>query len=111
MNEGNGQFSVHYLPSAAQETPIYALHAADFDHDGDVDLLVGGNFFYAKPEIGRYDAGRGLVMLNDGKGNFKALSPAESGVNVSGEIREIVDLGKGRLLLGRNDMEPVLLER
>jgi hypothetical protein len=111
MNEGNGQFSVHYLPSAAQETPIYALQAADFDHDGDVDLLVGGNFFYAKPEIGRYDAGRGLVMLNDGKGNFKALSPAESGVNVSGEIREIVDLGKGRLLLGRNDMEPVLLER
>lgn len=111
LNNGTGGFTVKYLPLAAQETPLYALYAEDFDKDGDVDLLAGGNFYYAKPEMGRYDAGRGLVMLNDGQGNFTAMSAAESGVNVTGEIREILPLGKGRYLLGRNNELPVLLER
>lgn len=111
LNNGQGGFTVKFLPLAAQETPLYALHAEDFDKDGDLDLLAGGNFYYAKPEMGRYDAGRGLVLLNDGSGNFTALTPAESGVNVPGEIREILPLGKGRYLLGRNNDVPVLLER
>lgn len=111
LNDGSGGFTVSYLPLAAQETPLYALHAEDFDDDGDLDLLAGGNFYYAKPEVGRYDAGRGLVLLNDGKGNFRALSAPESGVNVPGEIRAIIALGNGRYLLGRNNDTPVLLER
>ncbi len=111
LNDGNGGFTVKYLPLAAQETPLYALHAEDLDDDGDLDLLAGGNFYYAKPEVGRYDAGRGLVLINDGNANFKALSAAESGVNVPGEIREIVALGNGRYLLGRNNDTPVLLEK
>ena len=111
LNQGDGRFAVRYLPSAAQETLLYALHAADVDGDGDQDLLAGGNFYYAKPEVGRYDAGRGLVMLNDGTGNFTALSPAKSGVNVPGEIRDIVALGRGQFLLGRNNDTPVLLKR
>jgi len=111
LNNGEGKgFSVKFLPLAAQETPLYALHAADFDQVGDLDLLAGGNFYYAKPEVGRYDAGRGLVLLNDGDANFTALSPAASGVNVRGEIRDIIALGKGQYLLGRNNDVPVLLE-
>lgn len=110
LNEGDARFTVRYLPSAAQETPLYALHAADFDRDGDLDLLAGGNFYYAKPEMGRYDAGRGLVLLNDGQANFTALSPEAAGLNVDGEIRDILFLGRGRYLLGRNNKEPVLLE-
>lgn len=110
FNKGGGQFSVSYLPMRAQEFPVYAIVSDDFDGDGDQDILLGGNFYYAKPEIGRFDAGRGLVLLNDGKGKLTALSSAESGVNVPGEIRQIVKIGTGSYILGRNNDSPVILE-
>ncbi len=109
LNQGDGTFHISYLPAAAQETPVYALLARDIDGDGDQDLLAGGNFYYVKPEIGRYDAGRGLLLENDGKGNFRALSAAESGINIDGEIRSIIGLGRNRYLFGRNNEAPVLL--
>jgi len=109
INEGDGAFRISYLPAAAQETPIYALLADDVDGDGDQDLLAGGNFYYVKPEIGRYDAGRGLLLENDGQGNFRVLSPAESGINVEGEIRNIISLGRRSYLFGRNNEAPILL--
>ena len=111
MNRGGGEFAVHYLPTAAQETPVRAIVADDTDGDGDLDLLLGGNFYYVKPEMGRYDAGRGLLLTNDGLGNFTAVPAATSGVNVSGEIREMVKLGTGRYLLARNDDRPVILQQ
>ena len=110
LNRG-GHYETHYLPTRAQESPIHAIQPLDYDGDGDVDLLVGGNFYYVKPEMGRYDASRGLLLENDGTGRFTAVDAEDSGVKVSGEIREIVDLGAGRYLLGRNNDVPVLLER
>jgi hypothetical protein len=111
FNEGDGNFRIAALPSVAQETPVYALLSDDVDNDGDQDILLGGNFYYAKPETGRYDAGRGLLLLNDGTGNLRALSAQESGINIPGEIRDIVNLGGGRYLFGRNNLAPVILER
>lgn len=111
FNEGDGKFRIEVLPAAAQETPVFALLADDVDNDGDQDVLLGGNFYYAKPETGRYDAGRGLLLLNDGAGNLRALTAEESGINIAGEIRDIVGLGEGRYLFGRNNLAPVILVR
>jgi hypothetical protein len=111
FNEGDGKFRIAALPAAAQESPVYALLADDVDNDGDQDILLGGNFYYAKPETGRYDASRGLLLLNDGSGNLQALTAQESGINIPGEIREIVRLGQGRYLFGRNNLSPVIMER
>ena len=43
---------------------------SDFDQDGDLDLIMGGNLHRVKPEVGRYDASYGNVLENDGKGNY-----------------------------------------
>ena len=111
LNFGAGQFEVRYLPTAAQETPVRAILADDVDGDGDQDLLLGGNFYYVKPEMGRYDAGRGLLLRNDGAANFTAVPYRESGINVAGEIRNLVKLAGNRYLLARNNDTPVILER
>ncbi|MEM9929019.1 MAG: VCBS repeat-containing protein [Bacteroidota bacterium] len=111
LNQGEGNFKVIYLPAVAQETPMHAILADDVDRDGDIDLLTGGNFYYAKPETGRYDAGRGLLLLNDGKGNLNPVSATESGINIAGEIRDIVGLGRGLYLFGRNNLPPVIIAR
>ncbi|WP_345270846.1 VCBS repeat-containing protein [Nibrella viscosa] len=87
-NQG-GRFVAHELPLLAQVSKLFALRAADVDGDGYPDVLAGGNFYGVSTYQGRYDAGYGLVLRNDGKGGFAALSPADSGFWLDGEIRDI----------------------
>ncbi len=111
MNRAAGDFEVTYLPAAAQSTPVRALLADDVDGDGDTDLLLGGNFYYVKPEIGRYDAGRGLLLENDGTGHFEAMRAETSGIKIVGEVRGIARLADGRYLVARNNAAPLILHR
>ncbi|GAB3771583.1 VCBS repeat-containing protein [Spirosoma horti] len=102
----NGKFIVHELPMLAQVSKLFALQAIDIDHDGDLDVLGGGNFYGVSTYQGRYDANYGLVLRNDGNGKFVALSPVNSGFLLTGEIRDIrpVRTAQGVLILvARND--------
>ncbi|MEO0340713.1 MAG: VCBS repeat-containing protein, partial [Bacteroidota bacterium] len=63
INDGRGNFTLKALPQEAQMTPIHAILVDDFNADGNPDILLGGNFYRSKPEIGIYDASRGLILL------------------------------------------------
>ncbi|GAB3962390.1 VCBS repeat-containing protein [Spirosoma harenae] len=97
--EGNPKFVVHELPMLAQVSKIFALQAIDIDQDGDLDVLGGGNFYGVSTYQGRYDASYGLVLRNNGKGSFTALSPVDSGFLLNGEIRDIRPIRTGQELL------------
>jgi enediyne biosynthesis protein E4 len=106
INQGNGTFQLKPLPGAAQFTSVYGLSVEDFNHDGNPDILLGGNFYRCKPELGMYDASYGLLMTGNGKGDFKAMSAVASGFFSKGEIRDFITIkrGKDRLLLtGKNN--------
>jgi hypothetical protein len=90
INDGRGKFTVKPLPLGVQFAPVYGIEATDFDRDGILDLLVGGNLYNVKPEAGRYDGSCGLLLKGDGKGNFKAIPSKESGINIDGEVRDIL---------------------
>lgn len=90
-NRGEGQFEVEKLPTNAQLSPVYAISTSDFDKDGDTDILLGGNLYAAKPEIGRYDASYGAYIENLGNEQW-ATSPLNAGFIVDGEVRDIVTL-------------------
>ena len=87
--KGVPQFAVHELPMMAQVSKLFALQVIDIDHDGDLDVLGGGNFYGVSTYQGRYDANYGLVLRNDGKNRFTALSPVDCGFLLNGEIRDI----------------------
>jgi hypothetical protein len=89
LNNGNGTFTVEQLPTEAQFAPIYASLAEDFDGDGRVDLLVGGNFYGVTPALGRYDASYGLMLRGKGDGQFQPLDMEASGVAIEGQVRRI----------------------
>ncbi|WP_080053871.1 VCBS repeat-containing protein [Spirosoma aerolatum] len=89
LENQNGKFVVHQLPMMAQVSKLFAFQVIDFDQDGDLDVLGGGNFYSVSTYQGRYDGSYGLVLRNDGKGNFAALSPIDSGFLLNGEIRDI----------------------
>lgn len=88
INEGNFKFKKITLPYTAQLTPIYAISSGDFDQDGDIDIIMGGNLYNAKPEVGRYDASYGVFIENKGNLKFEA-TPTNKGFIVDGEVRNI----------------------
>jgi enediyne biosynthesis protein E4 len=88
------------LPEQAQVSPVYGIAVEDLNNDAHPDIILGGNLFAIKPEIGRYDALQGLVLEGDGKGNFTATSSTQSGVQVTGEVRHIhVMQSKGKKIV------------
>nr|WP_299389329.1 VCBS repeat-containing protein [Allomuricauda sp.] len=115
QNLGNGTFQLSPLPVQAQFSPVYAIQAEDIDQDGNLDLILAGNFYGTRVKYGRYDANRGLLLMGDGKGGFTAVENTESGFNVDGEVRDMVQLNgpnnKSMLLFARNDKPVVIYQQ
>jgi hypothetical protein len=86
LNRGN-KFEPIVLPREAQLAPAFGVTVADFDGDGAEDIFVSQNFFANQPEDPRFDAGRGVLLLGDGTGNFRAVPGQDSGIKVYGEQR------------------------
>lgn len=85
-NRGN-HFEAQPLPVEAQMSPAFGIAVADFDGNGTEDIFLSQNFFGVPVETSRYDAGRGLMLLNQGSGHWTPLSTRASGVNISGQQR------------------------
>lgn len=96
INDGEGHFTMKKLPSEAQFSPIKDIHVEDLNKDGHLDLILVGNMYDTEVETVRYDAGRGLVMLGEGKGKFKPLSPLESGLFAWDNVKQIRKLTVGK---------------
>jgi hypothetical protein len=107
LNNQNGTFTLRQLPIEAQFAPIYAALAQDFDGDGRVDLLVGGNFYGLTPALGRYDASYGLMLRGRGDGEFEPVDMEQSGVEIDGQVRRIKSLhganGQRLVVVARNN--------
>jgi hypothetical protein len=101
VNEGNFDFKTVALPMEAQFTPIYAIETHDFDQDGDLDIVMGGNLYGTKPEVGRYDASYGVYLENLGGHNFKYHTDGD-GFYVDGELRDL-KIANHHLLAARNN--------
>jgi hypothetical protein len=86
LNRGD-HFDAVPLPAEAQWAPAFYAGIADFDGDGAEDVFLSQNFFPTAIGTPRYDSGRGLLMLGDGKGGLKPVSGATSGVVVYGDQR------------------------
>jgi hypothetical protein len=106
LMNNKGQYTVKELPVQAQFSPVYSIEAQDFDGDGHLDLIFGGNLTGAKPEAGKYDASYGLLLKGIGNGEFNAIGSKDSGICIKGDIRELLtfDLsGKPAVLVAINN--------
>jgi hypothetical protein len=109
INNKNGTFTARALPTAAQLSSMYGIAAEDFDKDGNMDILMGGNFYESKPEVGIYDASYGTLLKGDGKGNFHAVKPNESGFFSKGAVRDIISIKTGKkqlIIVAKNNDAP-----
>jgi hypothetical protein len=88
INDGKGKFSIQPLPVMAQLSPVYGILVSDFNNDGIKDIFLGGNFYGLKPEVGRFDASYGTMLIGDKKHHYNYISPAASGLFIKGEVRD-----------------------
>ncbi|WP_165929631.1 VCBS repeat-containing protein [Pseudocnuella soli] len=87
--KAGGGFRVAPLCDEAQLSVMWGVELRDVDGDGRVDILMGGNFYEAKPEVGIYDGSRGVLLRGDGRGGFRAVPAQASGLMVEGAVRDI----------------------
>lgn len=86
LNRG-GRFVASTLPAEAQFAPASSVNVADFDGDGHPDLFLSQNLTGIHPDAVRQDAGLGLLLRGDGRGGFRPVGSADSGLRIQGDQR------------------------
>ena len=112
LNRGD-HFEARRLPPEAQFAPAFGIVAADFDGDGAEDLFLSQNCFSVGTGMTRQDAGRGLWLRGDGRGDFQAVPGQTSGLLIYGEQRgcAVADFdndGRVDLAVAQNNAETKL---
>ena len=103
QNKGDSGFVQRWLPVEAQYGPVYAISTADINGDGHPDLILTGGNQWTRIRFGRYYANHGVLLLNDGHGNFHYVPQDQSGLHLRGDVHSVLDLGNKKLLFGVND--------
>ncbi len=89
-NLGSGKFVFKPFTPLAQLAPIYGIQLLDANKDGFMDVLVAGNSNTDHYLYGNADASKGLLLINDGNGNFSYKTYEESGFKANKFARNIV---------------------
>jgi len=104
-NKGNSEMEVHNLPNLAQTSSINNIMIEDFDLDGKKDLLISGNLYPVEIETPRNDAGMGMYLRGDGKGNFEPVPIYKSGFFAPHDAKDMKKIKIGNrnvILVGNN---------
>lgn len=109
FNDGSGHFTRESLPVEVQFSTVLAAEAGDYNGDGNIDILLGGNLYNVKPEVGRYDASYGSFLAGDGRGGFSNIPARISGFLMDGEIRDILEVttSRGQIMVIARNNEPL----
>ncbi|WPU99634.1 VCBS repeat-containing protein [Mucilaginibacter sp. cycad4] len=92
ISNAQGKLKQAGLPLQAQYSPVFTIASFDYDHDGKDDLLLCGNINKARIRFGKYDANYGVLLKGDGKGNYQYINQQQSGFNIRGDVRSVLQL-------------------
>jgi len=85
-------YLVKQLPDIVQRSPLTAIHVFDINDDGNQDLLLFGNRSKNALKLGSNDANYGTVLLGKGDGSFDLISPIETGLNIKGDVSDVIQI-------------------
>ncbi|WP_018617130.1 VCBS repeat-containing protein [Segetibacter koreensis] len=102
VSGSDGKYHEKYLPVQTQFSPVFTLTAIK---DGDnQDILLCGNINHARLRFGKYDANYGVFLKGDGKGNFTYVNQQQSGFNIWGDVRSVIEIND-KLVIGINQSD------
>tara|TARA_B110000858_G_C17730027_1_gene439593 strand:- start:89 stop:1258 length:1170 start_codon:yes stop_codon:yes gene_type:complete len=106
LENKEGAFITHELPTEAQFSSINQILVDDYDNDGNLDAIIAGNLYVSEVETPRNDASFGYYLKGDGKGQFTAIPPSKSGVYIKGDTKDMVEIKIGNkkyIIAAKND--------
>ena len=106
INNGSNSFKLLPLPNEAQFSTVNAIESLDLNEDGNTDILLAGNLYVSEVETGRADAGTGLILLGNGKGDFEPILSSRSGLYIDKDVKDLMVLNadqKKILLVANNN--------
>ena len=101
---------VRDLPVEAQFSDINGIQCADLNGDNYMDIMTIGNSLSEETITGWYDASYGNILIGDGRFNFSAPLPSQTGFIVEGDSKALssVELGTGdRIWIATRNNGPV----
>jgi hypothetical protein len=110
-NLGNGKFRFKQLPLEAQIAAINDFLIIDVNKDGNEDIIMAGGLYDAEIETARSDASLGLILLGNGKGDFTALKPQESGLFLDSNVRDLAFLKtqNGNSIISASNKDQIII--
>ena len=108
-----GTFKLKKLPVEVQFSSINDVIVEDVNNDGNLDAIVAGNLFVSEIETPRNDAGTGLLLIGDGKGNFDTVPTSESGFFARKDAKKAIrlkDKNHDMILIGNNNDQVQVLK-
>ena len=88
----NGKFEIKPLAQPAQFSVVNSILYKDYTGDGIDDILLAGNFYPFRVQQGRCDAGLGLLLKGNGKGDFIPIDSQRTGLYIRGDVRDMIEL-------------------
>jgi len=90
----DGRYTAQPLPRLAQISAASGIAIADFDGDGQFDIVLAQNSFAPEPETGRIDGGLSILLRGLGEHRFAAEPALRSGIVLPDDSKAVcvVDL-------------------
>lgn len=101
LQDSTGKLQPSPLPGQAQWAPVHAIATMDANGDGLTDIWMMGNSSHTRLRLGNMEANYGLLLLNQGQGNFTPATPAAAGILLHSNVRALHVLGS-KLWVGSN---------
>jgi hypothetical protein len=108
-NTGNKKLILQALPAQAQMSAVTGMIARDMNDDGRKDIILAGNFYPFRAQLGPLDAGIGLVLKNNKQGGFTPLPYDVTRLCIRGDVRNLLSVpaGKHSFIIAARNNEPL----
>ena len=106
FRNAHGEFVFETFEPVLQTAPINSILVADFDGDGQKDLLMAGNNYTYENETTRADAGNGYFLKGNKNGIYGYVPNKTNGFWANNDVRQLAILkseGKSYVLVANND--------
>lgn len=89
-NDGNHHWTITPLPNQAQISVINGIASVD-----STELVLAGNLYPFRAQLGPLDAGIGLILKDRGNGSFTPQPYTQTGLCIQGDTRSLIEI-KGK---------------
>ena len=88
----NGKLVLHELPPLAQFSVIQGAVLVGAKNDNKKEILAAGNFFPFRVQLGREDAGKGVLLQWDSSQQKLVATLPDTNVAIDGDVRDIIEV-------------------